>query len=134
MRHEIDNHSGVGTQFQVIDVNGDGLLDIAVASTRAAFMWSSKAAIERQAVRADVHATPLLALRAPNPEPAALARECIFACKCRDLRIPPEHDRRVLAAEAVGAAHGRVDFRATNCRRRVELSPVRAINRIHGRA
>lgn len=37
IRHEIDNDSGVGTQFEVADVNGDGLLDVAVANKKGAF-------------------------------------------------------------------------------------------------
>lgn len=39
VRHEIDNHSGVGTQFQVIDVNGDGLLDIAIANKTGVYLF-----------------------------------------------------------------------------------------------
>ena len=33
-RHLIDNDSGMGTQFQVADVNGDGLLDIATSNKK----------------------------------------------------------------------------------------------------
>ncbi len=32
--HQIDNDSGVGTQFEVADVNGDGLLDIATSNKK----------------------------------------------------------------------------------------------------
>ena len=32
-RHEIDHNSGIGTQFEVADVNGDGLIDI-IASNK----------------------------------------------------------------------------------------------------
>ena len=39
VRHEIDNHSGVGTQFEVIDVNGDGLLDIAIANKSGVYLF-----------------------------------------------------------------------------------------------
>ncbi len=37
--HEIDNHSGVGTQFEVIDVNGDGLLDIAIGNKSGVYLF-----------------------------------------------------------------------------------------------
>ena len=33
-RHEIDHNSGIGTQFEVADVNGDGLLDIVASSKK----------------------------------------------------------------------------------------------------
>ncbi len=39
VRHEIDNHSGVGTQFEVIDVNGDGLLDIAIGNKSGVYLF-----------------------------------------------------------------------------------------------
>ena len=35
--HQIHDDSGVGTQFQVADVNGDGLLDVAVANKKGVF-------------------------------------------------------------------------------------------------
>jgi hypothetical protein len=38
-RHVIDDDSGVGTQFQVADVNGDGLLDVAVANKKGVFLF-----------------------------------------------------------------------------------------------
>lgn len=34
--HQIDNDSGVGTQFEVADVNGDGLLDVVTANKKGA--------------------------------------------------------------------------------------------------
>jgi hypothetical protein len=37
--HEIDHNSGVGTQFEVSDVNGDGLLDVAVSNKRGVFYF-----------------------------------------------------------------------------------------------
>ena len=39
IRHEIDNHSGVGTQFEVTDINGDGLLDIAIANKSGVYVF-----------------------------------------------------------------------------------------------
>jgi len=41
-RHLIDDDSGVGTQFQVIDINGDGLLDVAVANKKGVFVFLQK--------------------------------------------------------------------------------------------
>jgi hypothetical protein len=38
-RHEIDDDSGVGTQFQVIDVNGDGLLDVVTSNKKGVFLF-----------------------------------------------------------------------------------------------
>lgn len=35
--HQIDHNSGVGTQFEVSDVNGDKLLDVVVANKRGVF-------------------------------------------------------------------------------------------------
>jgi hypothetical protein len=37
--HEIDNDSGIGTQFVVTDFNGDGLLDIVVANKKGVFLF-----------------------------------------------------------------------------------------------
>jgi len=38
-RHEIDNDSGVGTQFEVSDVNGDGLLDVVVSNKKGVYYF-----------------------------------------------------------------------------------------------
>lgn len=38
-RHQIDDNSGVGTQFEVTDVNGDGLLDIAVSNKKGVYYF-----------------------------------------------------------------------------------------------
>jgi hypothetical protein len=35
----IDDDSGVGTQFEVADINGDGLLDIIIANKRGVFIF-----------------------------------------------------------------------------------------------
>jgi hypothetical protein len=40
--HQIDHDSGVGTQFEVGDVNGDGLLDIAIANKKGAFYFEQQ--------------------------------------------------------------------------------------------
>jgi len=37
--HEIDNDSGVGTQFEVADVNGDGLLDVVTSNKKGAYYF-----------------------------------------------------------------------------------------------
>ena len=37
--HQIDHDSGVGTQFEVADVNGDKLLDVAVSNKRGVFVF-----------------------------------------------------------------------------------------------
>lgn len=39
VRHEIDNDSGVGTQFEVADVNGDRRLDIVIANKKGVFYF-----------------------------------------------------------------------------------------------
>jgi hypothetical protein len=39
VRHEVDDDSGVGTQFVVTDVNGDGLLDIAISNKKGVFLF-----------------------------------------------------------------------------------------------
>ncbi len=38
-RHKFDDNSGVGTQFEVHDMNGDGLLDVIVANKRGVFYF-----------------------------------------------------------------------------------------------
>lgn len=38
-KHQIDDNSGVGTQFDVADVNGDGLLDIATSNKKGTFLF-----------------------------------------------------------------------------------------------
>jgi hypothetical protein len=37
--HEIDDDSGVGTQFAVMDMNGDGLLDIIISNKKGVFLF-----------------------------------------------------------------------------------------------
>jgi len=36
--HEIDNDSGVGTQFTVIDINGDGKLDVVTSNKKGTYI------------------------------------------------------------------------------------------------
>lgn len=38
-KHQIDDNSGVGTQFDVADVNGDGFLDIATSNKKGTFLF-----------------------------------------------------------------------------------------------
>ncbi|MGC8641752.1 MAG: FG-GAP repeat domain-containing protein, partial [Isosphaeraceae bacterium] len=40
--HEIDDQSGVGTQFVVADFNGDGLLDIVTANKKGVFLFEQR--------------------------------------------------------------------------------------------
>ncbi len=40
--HQIDHNSGVGTQFEIADVNGDGLLDIAIANKKGVFYFQQE--------------------------------------------------------------------------------------------
>jgi hypothetical protein len=40
-KHLIDNDSGVGTQFEVADMNGDGLADIIIANKRGVFYFEN---------------------------------------------------------------------------------------------
>jgi hypothetical protein len=41
-RHLIDDDSGVGTQFEVVDVNGDGLLDVVTANKKGVFLFTQE--------------------------------------------------------------------------------------------
>ncbi|MCH8922349.1 MAG: VCBS repeat-containing protein [Planctomycetes bacterium] len=41
-RHQIDNDSGVGTAFEVADVNGDGLLDIVTSNKKGTFYFKQQ--------------------------------------------------------------------------------------------
>ena len=38
-RHLIDSDSGMGTQFEVADLNGDGLLDIATSNKKGVYVF-----------------------------------------------------------------------------------------------
>ncbi|HEY8504137.1 MAG TPA: VCBS repeat-containing protein [Gemmataceae bacterium] len=40
--HQIDDASGIGTQFEVADVNGDGKLDIVTANKRGVFLFTQQ--------------------------------------------------------------------------------------------
>ncbi len=42
VKHLIDSDSGVGTQFEVADVNGDGLLDVAISNKKGVFCFQQK--------------------------------------------------------------------------------------------
>ena len=41
-RHLIDDDSGVGTQFQVIDLNGNGLLDVVTSNKKGVFVFEQQ--------------------------------------------------------------------------------------------
>ena len=41
-KHEIDSNSGVGTQFEVVDMNRDGKLDIVIANKRGVFYFEQE--------------------------------------------------------------------------------------------
>src|SRR5205814_28310 len=41
-RHLIDDDSGVGTQFEVTDLNGDGLLDVVTANKKGVFVFEQQ--------------------------------------------------------------------------------------------
>ena len=47
VKHEIDNDSGVGTQFWTGDLNADGRIDIAVANKHGAFVFTQVAPQKR---------------------------------------------------------------------------------------
>jgi hypothetical protein len=36
--HKLDDDSGIGTQFTVFDINGDGALDIAISNKKGTFV------------------------------------------------------------------------------------------------
>jgi len=42
IRHQIDDASGVGTQFEVADVNGDGLLDVVTSNKKGVYYFQQK--------------------------------------------------------------------------------------------
>lgn len=41
-RHQIDDASGMGTQFEVADINGDGLLDVITSNKRGVFYFEQE--------------------------------------------------------------------------------------------
>jgi len=47
IRHEIDNDSGVGTQFTVVDVNKDGLLDVVTSNKKGVHVFVQQRAKKR---------------------------------------------------------------------------------------
>jgi len=68
--HKIDDDSGVGTQFVVADMNGDGKLDIVTSNKKGVHVFLQKAGgTAAPAPAAPSSATPA----APAPKPAAAA-------------------------------------------------------------
>ena len=42
IRHQIDRNSGVGTQFELTDVNGDGLLDVVTSNKKGVYYFQQQ--------------------------------------------------------------------------------------------
>ncbi|NQT51011.1 VCBS repeat-containing protein, partial [bacterium] len=42
VRHDVDNNSGIGTQFEVADMNADGKLDIVISNKMGVFVFIQK--------------------------------------------------------------------------------------------
>ena len=42
IRHQIDDNSGVGTQFEVTDVNGDGLVDVVTSNKKGVYYFQQQ--------------------------------------------------------------------------------------------
>ena len=40
--HQFDDNSGVGTQFEVADVNGDGLLDVVTSNKKGVYYFEQQ--------------------------------------------------------------------------------------------
>ncbi|WP_437206692.1 family 16 glycoside hydrolase [Planctomicrobium sp. SH664] len=47
-KHQIDDNSGIGTQFEVVDMNGDGLLDVVASNKHGTFVLEHAAVPPRQ--------------------------------------------------------------------------------------
>ena len=63
--HKIDDDSGVGTQFVVADMNGDGLMDIVISNKKGTFVFLQKPA--------GAAAPAVKAAAAPAPESSSTA-------------------------------------------------------------
>ena len=59
--HMIDDDSGVGTQFEVIDINGDGLPDVVISNKKGVFIFEQ--------VRTVIAEPAVPPGNAPNPKP-----------------------------------------------------------------
>jgi hypothetical protein len=42
VRHQFDHDSGVGTQFEIADVNGDQLLDVVTSNKKGVFYFQQE--------------------------------------------------------------------------------------------
>ena len=92
---EIDDQSGIGTQFVVADFNGDGLLDIVTANKKGVFLSSNRpasaAASQDSARHAAVMHNP--SHKGCGRDPACNGRSCLHAVEhCPQqicLSLPP---------------------------------------------
>jgi hypothetical protein len=53
IRHEIDNTSGVAIQFEAVDMNKDGRLDMVIANKNGVFYFEQQQPLSKTKVKAD---------------------------------------------------------------------------------
>jgi hypothetical protein len=64
--HKIDDSSGIGTQFQVTDINGDKKPDIVIANKRGVFLFEQMENIKRNKIALRIELAAVVCLT-PNP-------------------------------------------------------------------